>query len=240
MLAVVTGAGVRVGRAIAVALADAGYDLALHANDSIVAATELAAELAKKGRQASVHKADLGDPAQVEGLAKVLRDRYHVIDLLVNSASIYVEEPFADIGLAAYARMQQINLTAPFFLTQGLLEPLKHAASPSVINIVDIAAERVVPRYAHYTVTKAGLAALTKALATELAPKIRVNGVSPGLVATPAQWTEATKSGALERIPLQRSGHPEDVAKLVVFLARDATYMTGQIVAVDGGWSAAL
>jgi pteridine reductase len=240
MLAVVTGAGVRVGRAIAVALADAGYDLALHANDNIIAATELAAELAKKGRQASVHKADLADPLQVERLVKELRDRYRAVDVLVNSASIYVEKAFADIDLAAYARMQQINLVAPFFLTQGLLEPLKHAAAPSVINIVDIAAERVVPRYAHYTVSKAGLAALTRALATELAPKIRVNGVAPGLVAMPAKWTAETKSGALERIPLERSGDPADVAKLVVFLARDATYMTGQIVAVDGGWSAAL
>lgn len=240
MLAVVTGAGVRVGRAIAVALAEAGYDLALHANDNILAATELAGELGTKGRQASVHKADLADPLQVQRLVKELRDRYKVIDVLVNSASIYVETPFADIDLAAYSRMQQINLTAPFFLTQGLLEPLKHAASPSVINIVDIAAHRVVPRYAHYTVSKAGLEALTKALATELAPKIRVNGVSPGLVAMPAQWSESTKSGALDRIPLKRSGEPDDVAKLVVFLARDATYMTGQVVAVDGGWSAAL
>ena len=240
MLAVVTGSGVRVGRAIAVALAEAGYDLALHANSNIAAAAELAAEVAKKGRQASVHQADLGDPAQVERLVKELRERYRAIDLLVNSASIYIEESFADIDFAAYARMQQINLTAPFFLTQGLLEPLKQAASPSVINIVDIAAERVVPRYAHYTVSKAGLAALTRALATELAPQIRVNGVSPGLVAMPAKWTESTKSSALGRIPLQRSGQPEDVAKLVVFLAREATYMTGQIVSVDGGWSAAL
>ncbi len=240
MLAVVTGAGVRVGRAIAVALADAGYDLALHANDNITAATDLAAEIAKKGRRTSTHKADLSDPLQVERLVNELRERYPSIDVLVNSASIYVEKPFAEIDAAAYARMQQINLASPFFLTQGLLEPLKRSASPSVINIVDIAAERVVPRYAHYTVSKAGLAALTKALATELAPTIRVNGVSPGLVAMPVNWSESTKSGALGRIPLQRSGAPEDVAKLVVFLAREATYMTGQIVAVDGGWSAAL
>lgn len=240
MLAVVTGAGVRVGRAIAVALAEAGYDLALHANDNVVAATELAKELGAKGRQVSVHKADLSDPLQVARLVKELRDRYRAIEVLVNSASIYVEKSFDDIDLAEYARMQQINLTAPFFLTQGLLEPLKHAANPSVINIVDIAADRVVPRYAHYTVSKAGLAALTKALATELAPKIRVNGVSPGLVAMPTAWSTDTRASALARIPLQRTGEPLDVAKLVVFLARDATYMTGQIVAVDGGWSASL
>ena len=240
MLAVVTGVGVRVGRAIAVALADAGYDLALHANGSIAKAQELARELTAKGRAVSVHRADLADPKQVEGLAKELRDRYRVIDVLVNSAAIFAEVAFADIDAEAYARMQQINLNAPFFLTQKLLPSLGGAEKPAVVNIVDIAVERVRPKYAHYTVAKGGLVALTKALAVELAPKIRVNAVAPGLVAVPEGWSAGERDGLVARVPFKRTGTPEDVARMVVVLARDATYMTGQIVAVDGGWSANL
>jgi pteridine reductase len=229
-----------VGRAIAVALADAGYDLALHANDNIAAATEHASELGKKGRKVSVHRADLAAPDQVERLATELRGRYGAIDLLVNSASIFDEVAFEAIDVAAYQRMQQINLAAPFFLTQGLLPSLERGKDPSVINIVDVAADRVRPRYAHYTVSKAGLSALTKALAVELAPRLRVNGIAPGVVALPKGWSAETAAGVVSEIPLKRTGTPEDVAKLVVFLARDASFMTGHIVAVDGGWSAAL
>lgn len=222
------------------ALADAGYDLALHANGNITKAQELAADLARKGRTASVHQADLADPKQVDALAKELRDRYRVIDVLVNSAAIFAEVAFADIDADAYARMQQINLNAPFFLTQKLLPSLGNADHAAVINIVDIAVERVRPKYAHYTAAKGGLVALTKALAVELAPKIRVNGVAPGLVAVPESWSADERDGLVARVPFKRTGTPDDVAKMVVILAKDATYMTGQIVAVDGGWSANL
>lgn len=228
------------GRAIAVALADVGYQLALHANGNIKAAHGLAAEIAAKGGAASVHQADLSDPAQVERLAHELRERYPAIDVLVNSASIFEQVAFEAVDPAAYARMQQINLTAPFFLTQGLLKSLERGANPCVINIVDIGTERVAPRYSHYVVSKAGLVALTKALAVELAPWLRVNAVAPGVVALPTSWSEEVGAKEIAAVPLKRSGAPEDVAKLVVFLARDATYMTGQIVAVDGGRSAAL
>lgn len=235
MLAVVTGAGVRVGRAIALALADAGYDLALCVSSSNGEA--VAAEARAKGVSASVFTADL--ETDVDSLGSQLRSAYGSVDVLVNNAAIFDHVPFERVSRAAYRRMQAINLDAPFFLTQALLPSLR-ATRGSVVNIVDIASERALPGYAHYMVAKAGLAGLTRSLAVELAPDVRVNGVSPGIAAFPASWDEATRSRVMERIPLKRSGTPEDIARAVVYLARDGGYVTGQVLAVDGGWSAML
>jgi pteridine reductase len=240
MLAVVTGAAVRVGRAIALSLASRGFDLALCAHAHMAEADALAQEIVSSGRQASVHRADLSIPTQVSALADELTRLYPAIDLLVNSAAMYARKPFAEITTGEYVAMQAVNLEAPFFLTQKLLPSLLAAPSPSIVNIVDIAVERAVPGYAHYTVGKAGLAGLTRALAVELAPRIRVNGVAPGLVAAPVGMTHENAAALAKGVPLQRAGSPNDVGRTVSFLALDAPYMSGQIIAVDGGWSAKL
>ena len=135
--------------------------------------------------------------------------------------------------------MQAINLEAPFFLTQALLPSLKKSDRACVVNITDIGGERPVTEYAHYSVSKAGLLMLTRALAVELAPAVRVNAVSPGTVAFPENFTEDERRHHLRRVPMAREGKVEDAAQAVAFLAK-APYVTGQVLAIDGGRSARL
>ncbi|HYO70133.1 MAG TPA: SDR family oxidoreductase [Archangium sp.] len=238
--AVVTGAGIRLGKAIALALAEVGYDLALHVHRSTEGAEEVATRARALGRTATVHRANLGDPKELESLAASLRQAHPAIDVLVNNAGIFERVAFEDITREQYHRMMGINLEAPFFLTQALLPALRAAPQPLVVNLTDIGAERVVSHYAHYTPSKAGLIALTRALAVELAPRVRVNAISPGTVIFPEDFDEAARQDMLARIPFGREGSAEDVARVVVFLAREAPYISGQVIAVDGARSAQL
>jgi pteridine reductase len=238
--AVVTGAGIRIGKAIALALAEVGYDLALHVHRSTEGAEEVAARARALGRTATVHRADLGTPKELESLAASLRQAHPAIDVLVNNAAIYERLAFEDVTREHYHRMMAINLEAPFFLTQALLPALRATPRPLVVNITDIGAERVERQYAHYTASKAGLLALTKSLAVELAPQVRVNAISPGAIIFPPGLDETAKQSTLARIPFGREGSPEDIARVVVFLAREAPYISGQVIAVDGAWSAQL
>jgi pteridine reductase len=237
--AFVTGAGIRVGRAIALALADAGYDLVLHANASVHALEEVATEVRRRGRRAELHAADLADEAAVDRLAADLRAAHPSLDLVVHNAGIFEHVPFASIDRARYRRMQAINLEAPFFLTQGLLPSLLAAKAPCVIHVTDIAAERPYEGYAHYSVSKAGLLMLTRALAVELGPRVRVNAVAPGTVAFPPDFDAAAREAILARVPLRREGDPTDIARAVVFLAQQP-YVSGQVINVDGGRSVVL
>ncbi|HWV37420.1 MAG TPA: SDR family oxidoreductase [Vulgatibacter sp.] len=233
--AFVTGAGVRVGRAIALALARAGHDVILHANRSRRPVEEVADEIRSHGREAFVVTADLSDPDEVDRLAEGVAAMHPCLDLVVHNAAIFEASPYEAIDRRSYREMLAINLDAPFFLTQGLLPSLRASASPSVIHVTDIGAERPVPGYAHYSVSKAGLLMLTKALAVELAPEIRVNAVAPGTVAFPEDVGAEQREAILRRIPMGREGTVEDVARAVVFLACDAPYVTGQVIRVDGG-----
>ncbi|MBF5041524.1 SDR family oxidoreductase [Aggregicoccus sp. 17bor-14] len=238
--AFVTGAGVRIGTAIARALARAGYDLALHANRSVAPLEALAEELRAAGTRVSLHTADLSSPDAVDALARELLARYPALDVLVHNAGLFERAPFATVTRAQYRHMQAVNVEAPFFLTQGLLPALKAAPAPLVVHLTDIGGERPVPQYAHYSVSKAALLMLTRALAAELAPHVRVNGISPGTVLFPEDFDEAQRKEVLARIPMGRTGGVEDIARTVVFLAKDTTYITGQVLAVDGGRSAQL
>ena len=239
-VALVTGAGIRVGAAIARALGRAGYDLVLHANRSKADVDKVAAEIRSWGRHVEVRTADLSDPAAVDRFGDELRRMLPVLDVLVHNAGLYERLAFADIDRGAYARMQRVNVEAPFFLTQALLPSLRAAADPAVIHLTDIAGERPEAHYAHYCVSKAALLMLTKALAIELAPAIRVNAVSPGTVAFPEHFDAATRAAYLAQIPAGREGHPDDIARAVVFLVRDAPYVTGHVLNVDGGRSVRL
>lgn len=232
--AFVTGAGIRVGKAIAIALARAGYDVILHANESRAALEEVAEAIRAMGREAFLVAADLSDPLEVERLAVGVATMHPRIDLLVHNAGVYEKVPFEKVSRDAYRRMQAINLEAPYFLTQGLLPSLRASPAPAVINITDIGGERPVAGYSHYSLSKAGLLMLTRALAVELAPEIRVNAVSPGTVVFPEELDAREREALVHKIPLAREGSAEDVANAVVFLAQ-APYVTGQIVDVDGG-----
>jgi pteridine reductase len=239
-LALVTGGAIRVGRAITLALAHAGFDVIIHANRSRDAAQGLAGELRALGRQAFVEAADLSRHDAVEALASRVRAAHPRLDVLVNSAAAYEHRAFEAVTPEHLEAMLAVNVRAPFFLVQGLL-PLLRAARGAVINITDMAVSHAYTPthfFAHYLASKAALEQLTRAWALELGPDVRVNAVAPGPVAIAAETTHAQRAEMLARVPLKREGRPEDVAEAVAFLAR-APYITGQTLRVDGGLSVA-
>jgi pteridine reductase len=241
--ALVTGAGIRVGRAIALGLAGAGYDLILHAHHSRDAVEAVAREVRALGREAVVTLADLSIEAGQQALAadveKLTASTW--LDVVVHSAAAFERVAFDKIDRDAWRKMLALNLEAPFFVTQALLPALRRAPNPSVVCITDIAAERPIAGYAHYTASKAALTGVVRALSAELAPEgIRVNGVAPGTVIFPEDFDAAARERIVSRIPLRREGTPDDVAKAIVYLVRDAPYVTGHVLAVDGGRSSVL
>ena len=238
-LALVTGAGVRVGRAIAVALAEAGYDLILHGNRSREALAQVANAARERGRNVEAVFTDLADTAGASFLADAVRVSRVSLDAVVNNAGLYEAVPFAQLDRDRWHRMLAVNLEAPLFLVQALLPLLEAAPAPAVVNVTDVAVSRPYGGYLHYMISKAGLDMLTRALALELAPRVRVNAVAPGTVAFPEGFDDQKRERILRRVPLRREGSPDDVARAVVWLVRDATYVTGQTLTVDGGFGLA-
>lgn len=233
--ALVTGAGKRVGRAIALELAHSGFDLALHYRSSREAVEEVAAACHALGVKAWLVQADLALVSDCTRLCAQVSARWERLDLLVNNASLFEPVPFEQIDLQAWETMQAVNLRAPFLLCQGLLPALRASEGGLVVHLCDIGAERPVSGYAHYSVSKAGLAMLVKAMAVELAPQVRTVGISPGHVVWPPAYSEAVREQLARRIPMKRVGTAEDIARLVRFLALEAPYVNGAIVPVDGG-----
>ncbi|HTI97192.1 MAG TPA: pteridine reductase [Rudaea sp.] len=237
----ITGAAKRVGAQIARTLHAAGYDLALHYRHSRSEMDALCADLNKaRADSACALQADLVD---VENLPRIVAGciaRFGRLDALVNNASTFYATPVGTVSPAQWEELFASNARAPFFLAQAAAPHLKNAQG-SIVNIVDIYAERPLPSHSVYCMAKAALAMMTLALARELAPEIRVNGVAPGAVL----WPESGKAYAdqrelVARTPLQRAGAPDDVATAVLFLLRDARFTTGQIVRVDGGRALAM
>jgi len=230
--ALVTGAGVRVGSAIARALVDDGFDLVLHAHSSLAGAEEIAQYARDHGRTAHVVRADLSTDDGVRALATAAASS--TLDLVVHNAALFEKVPFASITRAQHARMMEVNASAPFFLTQALLPALASSKNASVVVVGDIAGARPMKGYAHYSVSKAAVLMLVRALAVELAPAVRVNAVSPGTVMFPEDFDDAARAAVLARVPMAREGTADDVARAVVFLAREP-YLTGVNLPVDGG-----
>jgi pteridine reductase len=233
--ALVTGGGIRVGRAIVLALGRAGFDVIVHANRNVESAKDVVAELEKLGRTGRVEQADLSAP---EGPAS-LAARVPSLSLLVNSAATYEHVAFADVTREKLEKMFQVNVYAPFLLTQALRPVLEASGDGCVINITDMAVSHAYSDthfFAHYLASKAALDQLTRAWALELGPKIRVNAVAPGPVAMAAETNDEQRQSILTRVPLRREGSPDDVARAVAFLAQ-APYITGQTLRVDGGLS---
>ncbi|MBA2079961.1 pteridine reductase [Rhodanobacter sp. PCA2] len=235
-VALVTGAGKRVGAVIARTLHAAGYDLALHCRRSVAEAEALAAEL-EHARAGStlVLQAELADPHALPALVDTALARYERLDALVNNASAFHPTPVGSATVAQWNELFASNAQAPFFLAQAAAPALR-AARGAIVNIVDIYAERPLADHPIYCMAKAALAAMTRSLALDLAPDVRVNGVAPGAVLWPSDGKPyADQQAMLARTPLGRAGSPEDVAGAVLWLLRDAPYVTGQIIRVDGG-----
>ena len=238
MAALVTGSAARIGAAIATALHEKGCDLVLHYNANREGAESLAGRLnAARPGSAVTAQADLSSPAGVNELAERVRAAYGRLDVLVNNASRFYPTEVGKTQGWQWDDLLNSNLRGPWFLVQALLGELRQSAG-SIVNILDVHAERPMSGHAVYCISKAGLAMLTRALARELGPEVRVNGVSPGAILWPENEPgEAEKTAILQRTALGRLGEPADIASAVVYLALDAPYVTGQILAVDGGRS---
>ncbi|MBS0544162.1 MAG: pteridine reductase [Proteobacteria bacterium] len=235
----VTGGARRVGAEIVRTLHGAGASIALHYRHSAAEAERLAAELdtARPGSAVSVG-GDLGVDGVPERIAQAVLARYGRIDGLVNNASSFFPTEVGRIDRAAWDDLIGSNLKGPLFLSQALAPALRETRG-AIVNIVDIHAEQPLRHYLLYSVAKSGLAGLTRALALELAPEVRVNGVSPGPIDWPedGQFPPAERERIVAHTLLQRIGSPADIALTVRFLMLDAPYITGQILAVDGGRS---
>lgn len=236
--ALITGAGIRMGSAIAETLAQAGYDLILHANRTFDTLPTLATRLAQHGARVWLEPADFLDETAVDGLIARLLATHSRLDALVHNAGLFERAPFETIDRRAFRRMLTVNLEVPFLLTRGLLPLLMAAPAPAVVFVSDICGERPNPAYAHYSVSKAGLDMLTRALAVELAPHVRVNAVAPGFIGLSDDTPPEVRARYLARVPLTREGTFEEVARTVRFLLQDGAYITGQVLAIDGGRSA--
>lgn len=232
----ITGAARRIGAACARLLHENGNNLLLHYRSSADEANSLADELnGIRPDSARLLQADLLDSSEVRRLVEEALEPWGKVDVLVNNASTFYSGTVGSITEAQWDELLGSNLKAPFFLAQSLLPSLA-AGNGCIVNIVDIHGERGLPGFPVYSIAKAGLAAMTRILAKELGPQVRVNGIAPGAILWPEQGVgEQDKGEVLQRIALQRCGRPEDIAKAVRFLIEDADYMTGQILTVDGG-----
>jgi len=236
--ALITGAARRIGAAIATTLHAAGANIAIHYRSSSDDAEQLCADFNKlRKNSAAVFKADLQYPEQIEVLAEAVVGWHDRLDILVNNASTFYPTPLGSVTQQQWNDLLDSNLKAPLFLSQAALPALRKNGG-NIVNIVDIHAVRPLRDHAVYGSAKAGLAMLTRSLAKDLAPQVRVNAVAPGAIMWPEDgMTEATQQSILEQIPLARQGAADDIAGAVLYLVRDASYVTGQILAVDGGRS---
>lgn len=233
-VALVTGAGKRLGRAMALALAEDGADVLLHYHRSRDEAEEAATIVRSFGRRAVVVGADVCDRRAVEGLFERLDRELGRLDVLVNSASIFERTPWDEVDEDAWERSLAVNLTGPFRFARLAAPRLAAAGDGLIVNLVDGSGVRPWRQHLPHSVSKAGLVHLTLALARELAPTVRANAICPGAVLWPEGTDEAARRAVLSKVPLAREGAPADVVHALRYLVA-ADYVTGEILHVDGG-----
>ncbi|NND81315.1 MAG: pteridine reductase [Gammaproteobacteria bacterium] len=236
--ALITGGAKRIGSEVARTLHSAGLNIMVHYRSSRNAADQLVAELNEARPDSAASAAgDLHDIEVIPSIVQQTMDQFGRIDVLINNASTFYPTPIELLNDDFWNDLVGSNLKAPAFMVSAAAPHLR-ASEGCIINIIDIYAQRPLSNHPIYCSAKAGLEMLTKSLARDLAPEIRVNGVSPGAILWPENDnTELTQSQLLERVPLARMGHPQDIAKTIRFLVQEGTYITGQIIAVDGGRS---
>ena len=236
MNVLITGAAKRVGAACARMLHAEGCNIFLHYRSSSTDATSLCDELNRmRPNSARIWQADLLNLSDLELMAEAAISTWSGLDVLVNNASAFYPTTISSVTEWQWDELLGSNLKAPFFLTK-VLTPELAKQQGVIVNIIDVHAERGLKSYPVYSIAKAGLAAMTKILARELGPEVRVNGVSPGAIIWPeSELSDAEKQEILSRIALRRQGSTDDIAKAVRFLVQDGSYITGQIISVDGG-----
>jgi len=237
--ALVTGGARRVGAAIARRLHAAGANVLVHYRDSEADASRLVSELnALRPKSAAKVKAELLAPVAPRALVGAALESFGRLDIVVNNASSFFAVPVGAIEASHWEELIGSNLRAPLFISQEAAPQLAKNRG-AIVNIIDIHGERPLKGYPVYSIAKAGLAALTRSLALELAPEVRVNGVAPGAIVWPedGSWDDLTRQRIVSHTLLRRTGEPDDVARAVYYLIAEAPYVTGQIIAVDGGRS---
>jgi len=234
----ITGGARRIGAEIARTLHAAGARVLIHFRTSVATAVELAGQFnAARPRSAALHCADLHSAEAPQELVAAALDQFGRLDILINNASSFYPTPVGKITIAQWDDLMASNLRAPLFLSQAAAPSLRLQRG-LIINMVDIHGLRPLKGHAVYSTAKAGLAMLTRSLARELGPEIRVNGIAPGPVLWPENdLDEQLKREIIAKTALKRHGCPQDIARAALFLAKDAPYITGQIIAVDGGRS---
>lgn len=240
-VALVTGAARRVGATIARTLHAAGFDVALHCRRSRDELDQLIGELEQvRAGSTLALQADLADLGVLPSLVDQTIARFGRVDALVNNASSFYATPIGTVTSPQWDDLFASNARAPLFLCQAAAPALRERRG-AIVNLIDIYAERPLPAYSVYCMAKAAQAAMTLALARELGPDVRVNGVAPGAVMWPDDGNSTSaQQDIIDRTPLRRAGAPEDVAGAVLWLLRDATFVTGQILRIDGGRSLAI
>jgi pteridine reductase len=233
-VALVTGSAKRIGAAIAKGLHAEGYNLVLHYRDSQLEAESLMSSLnAQKENSAICIQANFDQLESIQTLAAKTIQQWQRLDLLVNNASMFYPKLLADASTQDWNALFNSNLQAPYFLIQALADSLQKSQG-SIINIADIYADKPLKNHSLYCMAKAGNVMMTKSLALELAPDIRVNGIAPGAILWPETPSNDTQK-ILDKIPLKKLGNPDEIVNLVLFLASKTNYITGQIINIDGG-----
>jgi len=233
-VALVTGAGHRLGRAIAVALGERRMRVAVHANQSVAGAEETVRMIAAAGGEAAVFQGDLRDAAAAADLPRRVASRFGGLDVLVNAAGVMIEATVAATTPALWDDVMAVNLRAAFFTAQGAA-PLLKAARGKVVNLADVGGLEPWPRYVAHCISKAGVVMLTQTLARALAPEVTVNAVAPGAVLPPDDWGEEAREHLARTTPLRRLGSPADVTAAILYLLEGGDFVTGETIVVDGG-----
>ena len=233
-VALVTGAGRRLGRAMARALADRGMALAIHHHASSRGAQELKKEIVEAGGRAVCFEADLTDPIAARSLSGRVVKEFGRLDVLVNSAAVMHRLNFEETTPEQWDAIQDLNLRAVFFCTQGAAPALR-AAGGKVVNLADLAGLEPWPGFAAHSVSKAGVVMLTKVLARSLAPDVTVNAIAPGAVLVPEDYDAEERERLARATPLRRLGAPSDVISALLYLLEGGDFVTGEVLVVDGG-----
>ncbi len=234
-VALVTGAGRRVGRAIALALAGRGAAVAIHCRNSRADAESAAAEVAARGGRARVFAANLESIAESEALIAAVIEAFGRIDVLVNSASVFTRRALDEITERDWDAALAVNLKAPFFLARAAGAAMRRQGAGKIVSLSDIAARRPFLNYIPYSIAKAGLEAMTVALARALAPEVQVNAIALGVVAPSEDYDRAGLERLRRRIPARRFGTAGDAARAVIFLCEGTDFATGATLTLDGG-----
>lgn len=233
----VTGGNKRVGKAIALALAEAGFNIYITYGRDGKSAMETLAELKETGISAGAYALDLDDFGSVKKLASQIIDDHEQLYGLVNNAAIFFKTPPFDISESDYDKFMNTNLKGPFFLTRILGEHMFEKGEGRIVSIADVSAEKIWKNYIPYCLSKSGILAMTKGFSKAFAPRVLVNAVSPGTVLLAEEYDAEEENTLIRKTPLQRVGTPRDIARTVRFLMTENDFITGQVINVDGGRS---